>query len=76
MTAPSISHILPAIHPYIAIVEKNRAMCHQLDFAAAASSVEGLNSALIAAKAMARISVELIINKQLLDAVYVEWEGF
>lgn len=69
----NVSHILPSIHPYIAIAEKNKAMCHQPDFAAAAGSVEGLNSALIAGKAMARIAAELILNKQFRDAVNAEW---
>lgn len=69
----NVSHILPSIHPYIAIVERNSAMCHQPGFATAAGSIEGLNSALIAGKALAKTAVEFMLNKQFRDDVLAEW---
>jgi amidohydrolase len=68
-----VSHVVPSIHPWLAIVDENEALCHQHKFADAAGSARGLNTALVAAKAMARTASELLANADLLATVKREW---
>jgi metal-dependent amidase/aminoacylase/carboxypeptidase family protein len=70
-----VSHAVPSIHPYLAIVDENEAMCHQRQFASAACSQRGITTALVAAKALARTAIELLATPALRDAVKREWEG-
>jgi metal-dependent amidase/aminoacylase/carboxypeptidase family protein len=67
-----VSHAVPAIHPYLAIVEEGAAMCHEHAFAAAAGSERGIATALVAAKALARTAVELLADAELRGAVLAE----
>lgn len=68
-----VSHVVPSIHPYLAIVGENEALCHQHAFAEAAASDRGFMTALEAAKALARTAVELLVDEQLRSSVRSEW---
>lgn len=70
-----VSHVVPSIHPYLAIVDENVAQCHQHRFADAAKSDRGLETALCAAKALARTAVELLVDEPLRKAVREEWRA-
>jgi metal-dependent amidase/aminoacylase/carboxypeptidase family protein len=68
-----VSHVVPSIHPYLAIVDENEALCHQHKFAHAAASDRGLTTAIAAAKALARTAVELLVDAPLRTQVRDEW---
>jgi amidohydrolase len=68
-----VSHVVPSIHPYLAIVNENEALCHQHAFAHAAASDRGFTTALAAAKALARTAVELLVDDKLRTTVRAEW---
>jgi metal-dependent amidase/aminoacylase/carboxypeptidase family protein len=70
-----VSHIVPSIHPYLAIVGEGQAMCHEHRFAAAAASEQGAQAALLAARAMAKTAIELLRSPALRDAVRAEWSS-
>jgi amidohydrolase len=70
-----VSHVVPSIHPYLAIVDENEALCHQHRFAHAAGSARGFETTLFAAKAMARTAVELIEDEALRNEVREEWRA-
>jgi amidohydrolase len=70
-----ISQALPAIHPWLQICETGRTTCHQREFAASAASEEGLRTMLVAAKAMARTTADLLEDASLLDAVRAEFRS-
>jgi hypothetical protein len=68
-----VSHVVPSIHPWLAIVDENEALCHQHRFAEAAGSERGITTAYAAAKAMARTAVELLVDADLRKAAHDEW---
>jgi len=68
-----VSHVVPSIHPYLAIVGEGEAMCHEHRFAAAAAAAAGTETALAAAKAMAKTAIELLRSPALREAVRAEW---
>jgi amidohydrolase len=70
-----VSHVVPAIHPYLAVCDRGTSMCHEHSFAAAAGSARGVETAVVAAKALARTAVELIADRSLRDAVAAEHRG-
>ena len=70
-----VSHVVPSIHPYLAIVGEGEAMCHEHRFTAAAASDRGTEAALAAAKAMAKTAIELLGSPALRDAVRAEWSA-
>jgi amidohydrolase len=70
-----VSHVVPSIHPYLAIVNEGEALCHEHRFAAAAASDEGGRTALAAARAMAKTAIELLRTPALRDAVRAEWSA-
>jgi amidohydrolase len=70
-----VSHVVPAIHPYLAIVDEGATTCHEHAFAAAAGSERGIATALVAAKALARTAVELLADAGLREAVLAEHRG-
>jgi len=69
-----VSHVVPSIHPYLAIVDEGAALCHQHAFEKAAGSDRGVTTALDAAKAMGRTAIELLLDEDLRRAVRAEWE--
>jgi amidohydrolase len=70
-----VSHAVPSIHPWLAIVEQGASMCHEHTFAAAASTDVAGATALVAAKAMARTAVELLRDASLCAQVTEEWRA-
>jgi amidohydrolase len=70
-----VSHVVPSIHPYLAIVGQGVAMCHEHRFTAAAGSDEGTRTALVAARAMAKTAIELLGSPGLREAVHAEWSA-
>lgn len=70
-----VSHVVPSIHPYLAIVDENEALCHQHRFAAASASDRGLSTACDAAKALARTAVEVLSDEPLRRAMHEEWRA-
>jgi hypothetical protein len=69
-----VSHVVPSIHPYLAIVDEGAALCHQHAFEKAAGSDRGVTTALDAAKALGRTAIELLVDDDLRRAVREEWQ--
>jgi len=70
-----VSHVVPSIHPWLAIVGEGQAMCHEHRFAEAAASEGGGYTALVAAKAMARTALDFLTDPGLRAAITAEWQG-
>jgi amidohydrolase len=68
-----VSHAVPAIHPWLAIVNEGAAVCHERAFAEAAGGADGGHTALVAAKALARTAIEFLVDADLQAAVRAEW---
>ncbi len=68
-----VSHVVPSIHPWLAIVEKGAALCHEHRFAEAAASDVANGTALVAAKALARTAADFLADGNLREAVRAEW---
>jgi len=68
-----LSQAIPSIHPYLAICDEGETLCHQHAFAACAASERGFQTMLTAAKAMARTTLDLLEDPQLLDGVKAEF---
>jgi amidohydrolase len=69
-----VSHVVPSIHPWLAIVPEGAALCHEHKFAEAAASDPGLRTAVVAAKAMARTAIEFLTDPAARAAVSAEWD--
>jgi amidohydrolase len=67
----NVSHVVPALHPYIAIAPEEVAG-HSPEFRAAAVSPEGHAGLLDAAKALAMTAIDLFSNPELVDAAWEE----
>jgi len=67
----NVSHVVPALHSYIAIAPEEVAG-HSPQFRAAAVSAEGHAGLLDAAKALAMTAVDLFANPALVDAAWEE----
>ena len=70
-----VSHVVPSIHPYLAICNEGESLCHEHTFAAAAVSDRGMKTAMIAAKAMAKTAIEILSDAGLREAVKTEWHA-
>lgn len=68
-----VSHAVPSIHPWLAIVDEGAAMCHEHRFAEAAGTDTAGATAIVAAKAMARTALEFLADPALRAAVTFEW---
>jgi amidohydrolase len=68
-----VSHVVPSIHPWLAIVEAGNAQCHERRFAEAAGSETGAHTALVAAKILARTAVDYLADSELRAEVSAEW---
>jgi metal-dependent amidase/aminoacylase/carboxypeptidase family protein len=68
-----VSHVVPAIHPWLAIVGEGEALCHEHRFAEAAVAAPADHTAIVAAKAMARTAVEFLADADLRATVSAEW---
>jgi amidohydrolase len=69
-----VSQVVPAIHPWLAIVDEGAALCHEHRFAEAAASERGVRTAVVAAKAMARTAVQFLVDPDLRSSVSAEWD--
>ncbi len=69
-----ISHAVPSIHPYLAICEQGETLCHEREFAICARSQRGFETMRVAAKAMARTTLDLLETPTLLMSVREEFE--
>ena len=70
-----LSHHVPAIHPLVQIVDLPTAW-HTPDFRDAAYSDRGQQGMLVAAKAMALTTLDLLVKPGLLDTVKAEFEAY
>jgi amidohydrolase len=70
-----VSHVVPSIHPWLAIVREGEAICHEHRFAEAAASDLGDSTALVAAKALARTAIEFLADRSFREAVSAEWSA-
>jgi amidohydrolase len=66
---------LPSIHPYLAICDEGESLCHEHRFADCAASDRGISTMLIAAKAMARTTLDLLEDPKLLAEARREFES-
>ena len=69
----NVSHVVPSIHPLIAIASA-RAITHSPQFAATAASEAGTRGLLDAAKALAMTAVDLMADSAMLGKVKKEFE--
>jgi hypothetical protein len=69
-----VSHVVPSIHPWIAICNKGETTCHQHAFAACAGSERGAAAMISAAKAMALTAADLLTDLELLRSVRTEFD--
>jgi amidohydrolase len=70
-----VSHVVPSIHPWLGIVDPGTALCHTHPFAEAAIDSRGLETAIVAAKALARTALEVLADADLRGRVRAEWEA-
>ncbi|MFO0554938.1 MAG: M20 family metallopeptidase [Polyangiaceae bacterium] len=68
-----VSHVVPSIHPWVAICEVGETTCHQRAFAKCARSERGAAGMLIAAKSMALLARDLLEDAALLAATRDEF---
>lgn len=64
-----VSHVVPSIHPYLAICDEGESLCHERRFLECAKSERGFETMKVAAKAMARTALDLLEQPALLDEV-------
>ncbi len=60
-----VSHAVPSIHPWMAIVDENASQCHTRAFAEAARSERGLATSHASAKTLARTALEVLADPDL-----------
>ena len=70
-----LSLALPSIHPYLAICDEGESLCHEHRFAECAASDRGMSTMLIAAKAMARTTLDLLEDPKLFGEVRRELDA-
>ena len=70
-----VSHVVPSIHPYLAICDPGETLCHEHRFAERAGSDRGMATMLVAAKAMARTAFDLLEDEALLTEARREFEA-
>jgi amidohydrolase len=69
----NISHLMPAIHPYVTIADPGTGG-HTPEFAVAAASERGNQALLRAAKALAMTAVDLLTQPELMDQAQHEFQ--
>jgi amidohydrolase len=70
-----VSQVVPAIHPWLQICDTGKTTCHQREFAACAASDRGMETMIVAAKAMARTTADLLEDASFLAMVKDEFQG-
>jgi amidohydrolase len=69
-----VSHVVPAIHPWLAICDAGVTTCHQRAFAACARDERGLETMVVAAKALARTAADVLADGALRERARREFE--
>lgn len=69
-----VSHVVPSIHPYLAVVDEGTAQIHDHSFVAAAASERGLGTAMMAARTMAKTALRVLTDRDLRAALRAEFE--
>jgi metal-dependent amidase/aminoacylase/carboxypeptidase family protein len=70
----NVSHVAPAIHPYIAIAPEGVAV-HTYEFRDCAASPAGDRGLLLAAKGMAMTAIDLLTDAELLARIKDEFQS-
>jgi amidohydrolase len=70
-----VSHVVPSIHPYAAVVDEGGPLIHTREFAEATKSARGIETALVVSKAMARTAAEIMIDPKLREQMNDEWRS-
>lgn len=70
-----VSHVVPAIHPWIAICHKDETTCHQHAFQKCAGSDRGFEGMLLAAKSMALTAADVLTDATLRRQVHEAFEA-
>lgn len=70
----NVSHVVPAIHAYIAIGPKEL-ISHTKEFAQAAASEVAHRAMISAAKAMAMTAIDLLTRPELLEEIKEEFRS-
>src|SRR5260370_18548120 len=70
-----VSDVVPSIRPWLAIVSKGEALCHEHRFAEAAATDAADLTLVMAAKALARTAIEFLADPELRQSVKREWDG-
>ncbi|MDK2927398.1 MAG: hypothetical protein PWR31_1088 [Bacillota bacterium] len=68
----NVSHVVPAVHPYISIGTATL-VSHTREFAAAAGSEGGLRGMVLGAKALAATALDVLLDAELRQAVRAEF---
>jgi hypothetical protein len=69
----NVSHVVPAIHPYITIGEENEFISHSREFADATVAPRGQQELINAAKTMALTAFDVASDKKLLEEIKKEF---
>ena len=70
-----VSQVVPSIHPMLGIVDEGTTTIHQRAFADAAASDRAMETALVAAKAMARTAIQILADGELRERVRAEFRS-
>jgi amidohydrolase len=70
-----VSHVVPSIHPWLAICDEGETACHEHAFVAAAGSDRGMQAAMDAAKTLAKTAIEVLSDSALRERIRSEWRG-
>ncbi|MDI1427905.1 M20 family metallopeptidase [Polyangium sorediatum] len=70
-----ISHVIPSIHPLIAICDEGETMCHEHPFARHADSDRGAEAMMFAAQAMALTALDVLADAPLRAGMTSYFEG-
>ncbi|WP_312092060.1 M20 family metallopeptidase [Niallia sp.] len=68
----NVSQVVPSIHPYVKICNETYA-CHTHEFREAAMTDQGRDAMILGAKSMALTGLEILTNKELLEAIKEEF---
>jgi len=70
-----VSHVVPSIHPYLAVCDRGQTMCHQHEFARFARSDRGMETMLAAARAMAATAEQVLSDGELRASARREFDA-
>ena len=70
-----VSHVVPSIHPYLAVCDEGESLCHEHRFAELAAGERGMAAMRAAAKALARTAFRAMAEPELMAAAKREFDG-